>query len=80
MRTGLFMILAIASSTAAFAEKPKDKGDKDQVICRTEADIGSRLGGTRVCMTREQWAERRRESREAAERAQMGHTDRGNGG
>jgi hypothetical protein len=80
MRKGLFVILALAS-TAAMAEKPREEqGDKDKLICRTEADLGTRLGGTRVCLTREQWAERRRQAREATEQGQMGHLDRGNGG
>jgi len=64
------------------AAEPKDQaqGDKDKLICRTDPDLGTRLGGTRVCLTREQWAERRREAREAAEHVQMGRIDRGSGG
>jgi hypothetical protein len=80
MRKGLFVIMALAS-TAAMAAKPhEEQGDKDKLVCRTEADLGTRLGGTRVCLTREQWAERRRQAREATEQGQMGHLDRGSGG
>jgi hypothetical protein len=72
--------LALAS-TAALAEEPKqdDAAKRDKLICRFEADTGSRLTGTRVCLTREQWTERRRQSREATERAQTGHSDRPGG-
>jgi len=80
MRTALLMFLAVASTAAMAQETKKDGGDKDKLVCRTEADTGTRLSGTRVCLTREQWSERRRQSREAAERAQTGHLDRGNGG
>jgi hypothetical protein len=79
MRTGLFMFLALASTAALANEGKKDGSDKDKLVCRTEADLGTRLSGTRVCLTREQWAERRRQSRDAAERAQTGHLDRGSG-
>ncbi|MEA3039244.1 MAG: hypothetical protein QOE79_1757 [Sphingomonadales bacterium] len=80
MRATLMAFLAL-TSTAALAEQPKqdDASKADKVICRTEPDTGSRLSGTRVCLTREQWAERRRQTREATEHAQMGHADRPGG-
>jgi hypothetical protein len=82
MRKTLFFILALASTAAVAGEPAKEQapGDKDKLICRTEADLGTRLGGTRVCLTRDQWAERRRQAREATEQGQMGHLDRGSGG
>ena len=80
MRATLMVFLAL-TSTAALAEEPKqDTAAKpDKMICRFEADTGSRLTGTRVCLTREQWAERRRQTREDTERAQTGHADRPGG-
>jgi hypothetical protein len=77
MRATLMAFLAV-TSTAALAEAPKqdDAAKANQVICRVEPDLGSRLSGTRVCLTREQWAERRRQMREGTERAQIGHVDR----
>jgi hypothetical protein len=79
MRATLMAFLAL-TSTAALAEEPKqDAAKPDKMICRLEPDTGSRLSGTRVCLTREQWAERRRQSREATERAQTGHSDRPGG-
>lgn len=32
------------------------KSDLDQVVCRTQDTIGSRLQSHQVCMTKEQWA------------------------
>ena len=34
-------------------------------------ETGSRLGGTRVCMTRSQWEAQQRDTQTAVERAQM---------
>jgi hypothetical protein len=80
MRATLMAFLALAS-TAALAEEPKqdDAAKQNKMICRVEADTGSRLSGTRVCLTREQWAERKRHDREAAERAQTSQMNRSGG-
>jgi hypothetical protein len=42
----------------------------DRVICQRVEEIGSRLGGKRVCMTQQQWDEQRRHTREDFEEAQ----------
>jgi hypothetical protein len=44
--------------------------DPDEVVCEKVEVIGSRLASNRVCMTRAQWAERKRLDREEIERAQ----------
>jgi hypothetical protein len=80
MRAILMAFLAFVSTAAVAAEPKQDDAAKtDKVICRVEPDLGSRLSGTRVCLTREQWAERRRQMREGTEHAQMGHVDRPGG-
>jgi hypothetical protein len=40
-------------------------------ICRTETDLGTRLGGKRICRTRAEWDAVRAEARKATERAQQ---------
>ena len=45
-------------------------GNPDKVVCETEEKTGSRLGARRVCLTNAQWAEKRREHREATEKVQ----------
>ncbi|MET0307790.1 MAG: hypothetical protein ABW023_03695 [Sphingomonas sp.] len=54
-------------------EKPKKNGtpDPNEVICRKEPVIGSRLQTTKTCMTRAQWAEQRMLDRQNIERAQV---------
>jgi hypothetical protein len=79
MRSTLMAFFAL-TSTAALAEEPKqDAAKADKLICRVEPDTGSRLSGTRVCLTRDQWVERRRLMREGTEHAQIGHSDRPGG-
>ena|SRR5690348_9831945 len=46
-------------------------GDPTQIVCEKVEQIGTRLDTKRVCMTRAQWAEQRRLSRETVERAQQ---------
>jgi hypothetical protein len=46
-------------------------GDPTQVVCERVEQIGTRLDTKRVCMTRAQWAEQRRLTRETVEKAQQ---------
>jgi hypothetical protein len=59
------LIAAFGLSTAALAQEDdkKDNKDPDRMICRSEAQIGSRLAKKKVCMTAQQWKEQRRLSR-----------------
>jgi hypothetical protein len=41
-----------------------------EVVCERVEEVGTRLGGHRVCMTRAEWAQRRKDDREQVERAQ----------
>jgi len=44
--------------------------DPNQMICRSEGEVGSRLNRHRTCATRQQWAERMRQDRQYLEKAQ----------
>lgn len=46
-------------------------GDPNERICETIIPIGSRLGTKKFCGTRAEWADRKRQDREALERAQL---------
>ncbi|HEY1606417.1 MAG TPA: hypothetical protein VGF77_12560 [Allosphingosinicella sp.] len=69
---GLLIVpsLALASGNGgtAPAASSTDKGSK--TICREVEEIGSRLGGKRICMTRDQWEEQRRNARAIVEQGQ----------
>jgi hypothetical protein len=72
------LLLAIfAISSGALAEPPAQNGQTaqpkkkgDGMVCHNVEETGSRLGGQRVCMTREQWEETRTQARQSVERTQ----------
>ena len=67
----LVTIALAAGATAAAGEGPRrtPKSPND-MICREVEVSGSRLDTRRICMTRLQWDEQKRDAREAVERAQ----------
>jgi hypothetical protein len=58
-----------AQGSASAALEPKAP-DPSEIVCQKIEMIGSRLSVKKVCMTRSQWADSRRQDREAVERAQ----------
>jgi hypothetical protein len=74
MKTAAFALASLLLSGAAMADTgTKAKGDK--LICQKQNTTGSRLGSTRVCMTKEQWADHKREIRQDVERRQTTQTN-----
>ncbi|MEA3030585.1 MAG: hypothetical protein QOG13_1910 [Sphingomonadales bacterium] len=78
----LLFVGGIMISAAAFAEAPSSSGSEttsnpNQTICRSMPNTGSRVSRTRVCMTRAQWDERRRETRDTLEHAQSSRRSTG---
>jgi hypothetical protein len=68
---GLLAVPSFAFAAAASGNAPAATADKgSKMICREMDETGSRLGGHRVCMTREQWEEQKRTARSAVEHAQ----------
>jgi hypothetical protein len=77
--------LAMVMSIPAFAqqkpapaptsEAPEAHGkkalDPNERICEDIVETGSRLASRRYCATRAEWAERKRQDREAIEKAQL---------
>jgi hypothetical protein len=70
-------VSAALIATAATAQAPSDvpdrnapNNDPNQVICRNEPVIGSRVNRVRVCKTRAEWADSRSLDRRGIERAQ----------
>jgi hypothetical protein len=66
--TGFAMAL-----TAPIAAQPSNtKGDDpDEIICERQSVIGSRLAKKKVCMTRQQWQEKRRDDRDTVDKQQV---------
>ena len=49
-----------------------EKAELDRIVCERQEQLGSRLGGRKVCKTIREWQEQRRVQREEAERVQRG--------
>ena len=61
----------IAQVSTIESNRPAFKGSNpDKVVCETEEKTGTRLGAHKVCLTVAQWADKRREHREALEKVQ----------
>lgn len=58
-----FLILTMSASTAVLAENTAPTYDPNEIVCRTVSVTGSRLGASRRCATRTQWAEDERMQR-----------------
>ncbi len=72
---GAFAIVAPAAAQSTIDPQPAPattaKSDSDKLVCKKQEEVGSRLGGKKVCMTKKQWDEQSRLSREDTERLQQ---------
>jgi hypothetical protein len=73
---------ALLASSGAWAQTPTGGAeneatlDPNETVCQAVAQTGSRLSRARVCMTRSQWAEQRRLTRQNTERVQANRGER----
>lgn len=79
----MVILTALLASSAAWAQTPTSGGtaseadlDPSERICQPVAETGSRLSHARRCMTRAQWAEQRRLTRQNVERSQTSRVER----
>ena len=75
-----FAIIAISAATAGFAQaaaQPQQpaagakQSDAGQMVCERQLDTGSRLSSHKICHTRAEWEQLRRDDRSMVERVQM---------
>jgi len=77
MNKSIIVSALIVSSAAAIAQAPSEStkvgplNKPDEIVCVRELSTGSRLGAQRVCRTRAEWVEHRRQFRQSIERAQQ---------
>ena len=68
-------VAAMACAVPALAvdeNQPASKAkDPNQVVCEKIKELGSRVSTKRICMTRSEWAEKRRLERMEIDRAQV---------
>ncbi len=60
------------TTSQAIAKRPPVNSD-DQIVCKREDEIGSRLGGNKVCMTRRDWRRQSADAGDEVSRAQSPH-------
>lgn len=74
--------LSVAAAAAMLSAMPAWAGDNDttkkvakdpnEVVCEKQEVLGSRVATKKVCMTRAEWAERKRLERIEIDKAQVG--------
>ena len=70
MRVAIIVFATLALVPAVAAAEDKKAKDPNRIICEKQAELGSRVAAKKVCMTAAEWAERRREDRDAIEKGQ----------
>lgn len=81
MRVAIFvaiMSLTAVTVTSPCYARPADQQEQskkktrnpNETVCEEEEVLGSRLATRRVCLTRAQWAEKRRDDRALVDRSQ----------
>ena len=68
------VILALLVPTAAVAQD--SAGNSNEMVCRVTGETGSRLQRSRICKTRAEWDQLRREQRTTIDRAQTRQVNR----
>jgi hypothetical protein len=64
------MALALPAPLAAQGAPAAPGHDPNQKVCEVQPQVGSRLGGKKVCLTRAEWAARKAADRESVENLQ----------
>jgi hypothetical protein len=80
MTKALLAIALLIATGAQAAEPNKQDTKQNRLVCREIGETGSRLDTKRVCMTKEQWEQSRRDAREAVDQIQTTHQTNPNGG
>ena len=70
LSTAFLAVPAAAGAQAQQQPQAAPAVSPNDVICEKQEVTGSRLGHRKVCMTRSQWQEARRQDRAAVEKAQ----------
>jgi len=73
MRLSIAVVAAVAliPATASAEQNKSAAKDPNRIICEKQEVLGSRLATKKICMTAAEWEVRKREDREAVEKAQV---------
>lgn len=66
------LVAALSIGSAAYSTEPVPKKplDPNEKVCEKITMVGSRLATKRICATRAEWADYRRQDRDALDKAQ----------
>ena len=64
------MLTAMAGQPAAAQVSKAQPVDPNAKVCETVSQVGSRLSKKKICATRAEWAEMKRQDREVVDQAQ----------
>ncbi len=70
----LALVLLVTTTTAAAQSSSAQKTpvpDPNERVCEDVTETGSRLATKRFCATRSEWEDKKRQDKEAVEKAQM---------
>lgn len=67
----LSVLAVMATMQAEPAKAVPTKSKDDEIVCEKQEVLGTRLAVKRVCKTRAEWAEERRQTRDTLNQAQM---------
>ena len=65
--------VAVGQGQSENSQSTDEKGadvSQNRMVCKRQKSTGTRLGSEKVCMTAAQWAQLKRDQREATERTQ----------
>ena len=81
MRKALFLAAALGTAASAMANQGETtvrsiarvspNGDPNQVVCVSQSHVSSPLNQRRICRTRAEWVQLRRDQRDVVERVQF---------
>ena len=61
----------VLAQTQPAAQPANTPNDQDRIICEKVKETGSRINNKKICMTKLQWDEKRRQDRDVLEDAQQ---------
>ena len=73
LTTAAVAVSALTVAAPLFAQQDstaRKVRDPNEVVCERQEEIGTRLGGQKVCKTRAEWAEERRAARQDIDKVQ----------
>ena len=68
--TGIGALAAFLVASALPAQQVRRPADPNQKICQVITPVGSRVSTKKICATRAEWEERKKDDRAAVEKAQ----------